>query len=64
MADATTRTSLTTTGGPSRAPNRAMLRGVGFRDEVAPWTIVEANDKHFARIKIMRALIAQIEGAL
>jgi dihydroxy-acid dehydratase len=27
------RKSLTTTGGPSRAPNRAMLRGVGFQDE-------------------------------
>ena len=26
------RTSLTTTGGPSRAPNRAMLRAVGFHD--------------------------------
>ena len=27
------RTSLTTTGGSHRAPNRAMLRGVGFNDE-------------------------------
>jgi dihydroxy-acid dehydratase len=27
-----TRTSLTTTDGPGRAPNRAMLRGVGFQD--------------------------------
>jgi dihydroxy-acid dehydratase len=27
------RTSLTTTGGPSRAPNRAMLRAVGFHDD-------------------------------
>ncbi|MBY0228629.1 MAG: dihydroxy-acid dehydratase [Gemmataceae bacterium] len=27
------RTSLTTTGGPNRAPNRAMLRAVGFHDE-------------------------------
>src|SRR5881227_3978896 len=27
------RTSLTTTAGPSRAPNRAMLRAVGFLDE-------------------------------
>src|SRR4051812_13499484 len=26
------RTSLTTTGGPGRAPNRAMLRAVGFQD--------------------------------
>ncbi len=27
------RTSLTTTGGPGRAPNRAMLRAVGFTDD-------------------------------
>ena len=33
MSDSpTTRRSLTTTGGPGRAPNRAMLRGVGFTD--------------------------------
>lgn len=33
MANETNRTSLTTTGGPGRAPNRAMLRAVGFLDE-------------------------------
>jgi dihydroxy-acid dehydratase len=33
MADTTPRKSLTTTGGPGRAPNRAMLRGVGFQDD-------------------------------
>ena len=33
MAGDTTRTSLTTTGGSGRAPNRAMLRAVGFLDE-------------------------------
>ena len=33
MSDGPTRTSLITTGGPSRAPNRAMLRAVGFTDE-------------------------------
>jgi dihydroxy-acid dehydratase len=33
MSDSpTTRRSLTTTAGPGRAPNRAMLRGVGFQD--------------------------------
>jgi dihydroxy-acid dehydratase len=32
MPDATNRKSLTTTGGASRAPNRAMLRAVGFHD--------------------------------
>src|SRR5436305_3709351 len=33
MADGSGRTSLTTTGGPGRAPNRAMLRAVGFHDD-------------------------------
>jgi dihydroxy-acid dehydratase len=33
MPDPAQRKSLTTTGGPGRAPNRAMLRGVGFTDE-------------------------------
>lgn len=33
MAADTPRTSLTTTGGPGRAPNRAMLRAVGFHDD-------------------------------
>jgi dihydroxy-acid dehydratase len=32
MSDGSNRTSLTTTGGPGRAPNRAMLRAVGFTD--------------------------------
>jgi dihydroxy-acid dehydratase len=33
MAESLNRTSLTTTGGSSRAPNRAMLRAVGFHDD-------------------------------
>lgn len=33
MADAPARKSLTTTGGDGRAPNRAMLRAVGFTDD-------------------------------
>ena len=33
MAKDSLRTSLTTTGGDGRAPNRAMLRAVGFLDE-------------------------------
>jgi dihydroxy-acid dehydratase len=33
MSDGSNRTSLTTTGGTGRAPNRAMLRAVGFTDE-------------------------------
>ncbi|MDH2918954.1 MAG: polyphosphate:AMP phosphotransferase [Sideroxydans sp.] len=32
--------------------------------EIAPWTIVEANDKNFARIKILKTLCSRIEAAL
>jgi len=30
----------------------------------APWTLVEANDKNYARIKILRTLCEQLEAAL
>lgn len=30
----------------------------------APWVVVEANDKYFARIKILRALVERMEAAL
>ena len=32
--------------------------------EIAPWVIVEANDKNFARIKILKTLCQQIESAI
>jgi AMP-polyphosphate phosphotransferase len=32
--------------------------------ELAPWTIVEANDKYFARLKVLRTLADAIEAAL
>jgi polyphosphate:AMP phosphotransferase len=32
--------------------------------ETAPWTLVEANDKKFARIKILKTLCNQIEAAM
>lgn len=32
--------------------------------DYAPWTIVEANDKNYARIKILKILCARIEKAL
>jgi len=32
--------------------------------EIAPWTLVEANDKNFARIKVLRTLCERIEAAL
>src|SRR5262249_53980655 len=46
MASATKRTSLTTTGGPGRAPNRAMLRAVGFLDEDFSKPIVGVANLH------------------
>ncbi|NVN92872.1 MAG: polyphosphate:AMP phosphotransferase [Desulfuromonadales bacterium] len=32
--------------------------------EIAPWTLVEANDKYFARIKVLKTLCERIEAAL
>ena len=32
--------------------------------EIAPWTLVEANDKNFTRIKILKTLCQQIEAAM
>ncbi len=32
--------------------------------EIAPWTLVEANDKNFARIKVLKCLCEAIERAL
>ena len=32
--------------------------------EIAPWTLVESNDKYFARIKILTTLVDRIEEAL
>jgi polyphosphate kinase 2 (PPK2 family) len=32
--------------------------------EIAPWTLVEANDKLFARIKILKSLCERIEARL
>ena len=32
--------------------------------EIAPWTLVEANDKYFARIKVLKTLCERIEVAL
>jgi AMP-polyphosphate phosphotransferase len=32
--------------------------------EIAPWVLVEANDKNFARIKILKTLCQQIEAAM
>ena len=30
----------------------------------APWTLVEANDKYFARVKILKTLCERVEQAL
>lgn len=32
--------------------------------DIAPWVLVEANDKNFARIKILKTLCRQIEAAM
>ncbi len=32
--------------------------------DLAPWTLVEANDKYFARIKVLKTLCQRVEGAL
>ena len=32
--------------------------------EIAPWTLVEANDKYFARIKVLKTLCQRIEEAM
>ncbi|MBI4641160.1 MAG: polyphosphate:AMP phosphotransferase [Candidatus Tectomicrobia bacterium] len=32
--------------------------------EIAPWTLVEANDKYFARIKVLKTLCERIEAVL
>ena len=32
--------------------------------EIAPWTLVEANDKYFARIKVLKTLCQRIEAAM
>jgi AMP-polyphosphate phosphotransferase len=31
---------------------------------IAPWTLVESEDKHYGRIKILRTLCGRIEEAL
>lgn len=32
--------------------------------EYAPWTLVEANDKRYARVKVLKTLVRRIEAAL
>jgi polyphosphate:AMP phosphotransferase len=32
--------------------------------EIAPWTLVEAEDKHFARVKILKTIVRALEVAL
>ncbi|HEX4885805.1 MAG TPA: hypothetical protein VFX05_16805, partial [Casimicrobiaceae bacterium] len=32
--------------------------------ELAPWTLVEAEDKRFARIKVLRTLVERLDEAL
>jgi polyphosphate kinase 2 (PPK2 family) len=32
--------------------------------ELAPWTLVEADDKRYARVKVLRTIVTRIEDAL
>ena len=32
--------------------------------EIAPWTLVEAEDKQFARVKVLRTVVDRLEEAL
>ncbi|HXH71258.1 MAG TPA: polyphosphate:AMP phosphotransferase, partial [Mariprofundaceae bacterium] len=32
--------------------------------EIAPWTLVEANDKRFARVKVLKTICHQLEAAM
>jgi polyphosphate kinase 2 (PPK2 family) len=32
--------------------------------EIAPWTLVEAEDKYFARVKVLRTIVDRLEEAL
>ena len=32
--------------------------------EIAPWTLVEANDKYFARLKIMKTIIKRLKASI
>jgi polyphosphate:AMP phosphotransferase len=32
--------------------------------QIAPWTLVEAEDKKYARVKILRTIVARVEAAL
>ena len=31
---------------------------------IAPWTLIEGNDKRYARVAVLRALCEQLEAAL
>jgi polyphosphate:AMP phosphotransferase len=31
--------------------------------EIAPWTLVEAEDKHFARVKVLRTIVERLKAA-
>jgi polyphosphate kinase 2 (PPK2 family) len=42
---------------------RDLLRGAQSR-ELAPWTLVPANDKRFARITVLDAVVKRVREAL
>ena len=32
--------------------------------EIAPWTLVEAEDKRYARVKVLKTIVRRLEAAL
>jgi polyphosphate kinase 2 (PPK2 family) len=45
-----------------KAAIEEMLERTGFA--FAPWELIEAEDKHFARVKVVETVNARIEAAL
>ena len=58
-----TRTGATARNGTTTRRRSATWSTAPAR-KCAPWTLVEANDKNFARIKVLKTLCERIEAAL
>ena len=58
--------SPTRTGGTGRSgpiTSRRSTRWWSARARGAPWTIVEGNDKNFARLKVLKTAVASLKAA-
>ena len=56
------RSGATPSTRPSRLSSRASSATTST--EIAPWTLVEAEDKHFARVKVLKTLCDAREKAI